>query len=62
MKMGHKQAPYPEWMYKQCAGKTKDGIELVRRVKPGVVYIQYFDHFDRPNIIPRRIGEKDKWG
>jgi hypothetical protein len=62
MKMGHKSAPYPGWLFKQTIGKTKDGTKITTTVRPDTVYLSYLDHFGRPNIIPREVDDEHKWG
>ena len=54
MKLGYKKASLPEWMYRQTMGKTKEGTEIIRRTTPDVTSLPYFDHFGKPNIVPRQ--------
>jgi hypothetical protein len=61
MNMDHEGASYPDWLYRQNIGKTEDEVEIIRSVRPDSAYISCLDHFGRPNIIPREIGDEDKW-
>jgi hypothetical protein len=47
--------------YKKMNLDHKKASEIPKWVKTGYSFIPYFDHFGRPNIIPRRKGDKDKW-
>lgn len=47
MKMAHKSASYPSWLFNQSIGKTNDGTKITRTVRPDISSPSYLDHFGR---------------